>query len=243
MNKNVLITGAARRIGAECARFLHGRGCNVCIHYRNSAEQALQLSEELNQTRPGSALVLQADLLDLQELTAMASELQRYWQGIDALVNNASAFYATDIATVSEREWDELLGSNLKAPFFLIQALLPALKMRGGCVVNIVDIHAERGLKGFPVYSIAKAGLAALTVTLAKELAPDIRVNGISPGAMLWPEHGSSADIQTEILQRVALQRLGTPSDIAQALNYLIFEADYMTGQIMTIDGGRTLFC
>jgi len=159
------------------------------------------------------------------------------------LINNASAFYATEFGSVSEEQWDELLASNLKAPYFLVQALVPALKKKNGCVVNIVDIHAERGLLGFSVYSIAKAGLVALTKILAKELAPEIRVNAVAPGAILWPEQGEMNKQQKqEIEAKVALQRVGSPEDIARAIAFLINDASYVTGQVITVDGGRTLF-
>lgn len=241
--KNVLITGAAKRIGAACARLLHGEGCNVFLHYRSSGVEARQLCEELNRLRPDSAEIMQADLLDHAELQGLAEQTCAAWGGIDVLVNNASSFYPTPIADVTERQWDELLGSNLKAPFFLAQALAPTLAERKGCIVNIVDIHAERGLSGYPVYSIAKAGLAAMTKALAKELGPVVRVNGVAPGAILWPDRDLSDSVKLEILQRVALKRSGEPDDIAKAVLFLIRDADYVTGQILSVDGGRTLFC
>jgi pteridine reductase len=239
--KNVLITGAAKRLGAACARLLHNEGCNVFLHYRSSAAEAQQLCDELNQQRPDSAKIMQADLLNMAELADVAKEACMAWGGIDVLVNNASLFYPTAIPDTTEQQWDELMGSNLKAPFFLAQALTKTLTDNKGCIVNIVDIHAERGLSGYPVYSIAKAGLAAMTKVLAKELGPAVRVNGVAPGAILWPEH-SSEPAQLEILQRVILKRSGEPADIAKAVLFLIKDASYMTGQILTVDGGRTLF-
>lgn len=188
-------------------------------------------------------MIVQADLLKLAELQRLAAAVNAAWGGVDVLVNNASAFYPGDVADVTERDWDELLGSNLKAPFFLIQALLETLRERHGCVINIIDIHAERGLKSYPVYSIAKAGLAAMTRSLAKELGPTIRVNGIAPGAILWPEQPMNDATKEEILQRVALQRCGDPLDIARSVRFLIGDADYVTGQIIAVDGGRSLFC
>ncbi|WP_340120842.1 pteridine reductase [Methylobacter svalbardensis] len=241
--KNVLITGAAKRIGAACARLLHSEGCNVFLHYRSSATEAQQLCDELNQQRPDSARIMQADLLNMAELKAVARAASLAWGGIDVLVNNASSFYPTAMTDVSERQWDELLGSNLKAPFFLAQALAKTLVDNKGCIVNIVDIHAERGLSGYPVYSISKAGLAAMTKVLAKELGPEVRVNGVAPGAILWPDNNLLASTKLEILQRVALKRSGEPFDIAKAVLFLIKDADYITGQILTVDGGRTLFC
>jgi len=243
MRKNVLITGAAKRIGATCARMLHDEGCNIFLHYRSSQQDVLALFEELNNNREGSVQMMQADLLDINQLEMLVEAVKRCWGGLDVLVNNASAFYPQQVADVTEREWDDLLGSNLKAPFFLSQKFAELLAENEGCVVNIIDIHAERGLKGYPVYSIAKAGLAAMTKVLAKELGPEIRVNGVSPGAVLWPEADMTEQQKAEILQRVALKRTGKPEDIAKAVKFLIKDAGYITGQIITVDGGRTLFC
>jgi pteridine reductase len=242
MQKNVLITGAAKRIGAACARRLHREGCHVIVHYKSSEREALELCSELNRLRRDSASVLQGDLLDMGQLEAVAEAAQKIQGGIDVLINNASAFYSTPFGEVAEAQWDELFGSNLKAPFFLAQALRDTLKSRQGCIVNIVDIHGERGLAGFPVYSIAKAGLAAMTRVLAKEMGPEVRVNGVAPGAIIWPEHGLPDQTKEEILHRVALKRSGEPDDIAKAVLFLIRDADYMTGQILTVDGGRTLY-
>jgi len=243
MSKNVLITGAARRIGAACARRLHQQGYNVFLHYRSSEQDALQLSQELNNIRTDSVKIVQADLLKFEQLSSLVEEVKAAWGSLDVLINNASEFYPQQFEGVTEQEWDDLLGSNLKAPFFLAQKCSGLLAENQGCIVNIVDIHAERGLKGFPVYSIAKAGLAAMTKVLAKELGPEIRVNAVSPGAVLWPEAEMSEQEKTETLQRVALKRTGEPDDIAKAVVFLVKDAPYMTGQILSIDGGRTLFC
>ena len=243
IKKNVLITGAAKRIGASCARLLHDEGCNVFLHYRSSKQDVLRLYDELNHKRPGSVKMMQADLLNMDELTRLAKEAEFSWGSLDVLINNASAFYPKSVAEVSEQDWDELLGSNLKAPFFLSQALSATLAAKNGCIVNIIDIHAERGLKGYPVYSIAKAGLASMTKVLAKELGAAIRVNGVSPGAILWPEKDCSDQDKAEILQRVTLKRNGEPDDIAKAVLFLIKDAGYITGKIITVDGGRTLYC
>jgi pteridine reductase len=243
MRKNVFITGAAKRIGAACARLLHSEGCNVFLHYRSSEDDALQLCHELNQIRPNSAKTMQADLLDMNALESLASAACEAWGSLDALINNASAFYPTAIADVTEQQWDELLGGNLKAPFFLVKALSKNLAKKNGCIVNIVDIHAERGLLGYPVYSIAKAGLAAMTKILAKELGPEVRVNGVAPGAILWPENDLSEQARTDILQRVVLKRTGEPLDIAKTVLFLINDSDYITGQIISVDGGRMLYC
>jgi len=244
VSKNVLITGAARRIGAECARILHQEGCNIFLHYRSSKKEALQLAQELNEIRADSVEIVQADLLKIDALSSLLEAVKARWGGeLDVLINNASAFYPQQVESVTEQDWDELLGSNLKAPFFLSQKFSELLAENQGCIVNIIDIHAERGLKGYPVYSIAKAGLAAMTKVLAKELGPDIRVNAVSPGAVLWPEAEMSEQQKSEIIQRVALKRTGSPSDIAKAVKFLVNDSPYITGQIITVDGGRTLFC
>ncbi len=243
MQKNILITGAAKRIGAVCARLLHEEGCNVFLHYRSSKKEAMELCYELNQIRADSAYMMQADLLNSCELEALVNEACMAWGAIDVLINNASSFYPTAMTDVTENQWDELIGCNLKAPFFLAKALSGTLAKNKGCIVNIADIHAERGLKGYPIYSIAKAGLVAMTKILAKELGPSIRVNAVAPGAILWPEKELCEQEKHEILQRVALRRNGDPSDIAKAVWFLIKDAEYMTGQVITIDGGRTLFC
>jgi len=242
MKKNVLITGAAKRIGAACARLLHDQGCNVLLHYKSSKQEASQLCAELNLKRCNSAKVVQGNLLDMKALDAVAQFALSSWGGVDVLINNASSFYPTPIASIKEGQWDDLLGSNLKVPFFLIKALSEGLAKRQGCIVNIVDIHAERGLPDHSAYCIAKAGLAAMTKILGKELAPAIRVNAVSPGAILWPESGLSNQGKDEILQRVPLARCGSPEDIARAVLYLVKDADYVTGQILAVDGGRMLF-
>lgn len=241
-NGTVLITGAAKRVGAACARLLHDSGYAIAIHYRGSRDAAVALCNELNNKRAQSATIYQADLLSQQELNALVEKVISDCDNLAVLINNASAFYATDLATITERQWDELLGSNLKAPFFLTAKLAETLAKNNGCVVNIIDVHSERGLPGYPVYSIAKAGLAAMTRIMAKELGPEVRVNGISPGAILWPEHDMTDEDKEALLARVILRRSGNPEDIARAVRFLIREADYVTGQIIRIDGGRMLF-
>ncbi|KAF3978033.1 MAG: pteridine reductase [Methylococcales symbiont of Iophon sp. n. MRB-2018] len=243
MKKNVLITGAAKRIGASCARMLHQQGCNIFLHYRSSEQDAFQLFEELSNIRADSVKIMQADLLKLDEISKLAKQAEAAWGSIDILINNASAFYPQPIQQVSERDWDKLLGSNLKAPFFLSQKLSATLIATKGSIINIIDIHAERGLKGYPVYSVTKAGLAAMTKVLAKELGPEVRVNGVSPGAILWPETELSEQDKAEILHKVALNRNGEPDDIAKTVCFLAKDASYITGQIIAVDGGRTLFC
>lgn len=240
--KVALITGAARRIGAACVRMLHAHGYRILLHHHTSVQHAQQLQQELNVIRPDSVILLSADLLNLQHINDLAKDAVAVWGGVDVLVNNASAFYPGEIGEVNEAQWDELMGSNLKAPFFLSQALLLPLKQRKGCIVNIVDIHAEKGLAGFPVYSMAKAGLVAMTKCLAKELAPDVRVNAVAPGAILWPDLQVSEQQKIDVLQKVALQRCGDPDDIAKAVRFLCDEAVYVTGQVLAVDGGRSLF-
>lgn len=242
MKKNILITGAAKRIGATCARLLHANGANILIHYQSSLNDAEHLCHDLNSIRPDSAKLVQGNLTVMADLEKMSKIANTSWGSVDVLINNASTFYPTPFAKATEEQWDALLGSNLKAPFFLARLLVDSLKTRNGCIVNMVDIHAERGLANYPVYSIAKAGLVAMTKVLAKELAPAIRVNAVAPGAILWPEGEISEQQKHEILQRVALQRTGTPDDIAKAVLYLVKDAEYTTGQILTVDGGRTLF-
>lgn len=242
MRKVALITGSAKRIGAACARFLHEDGYNVVLHYHSSARQAQQLAEELNGLRSGSAHLFSADLLRMEQVYTLAERALDAWGGLDVLINNASLFYAGQLGGVVESDWDDLLAGNLKAPFFLSQAVAPSLQQRQGCIINIVDIHAEKGLLGFPVYSIAKAGLVAMTKCLAKELAPDVRVNAVAPGAILWPENQISDAQKTEILRKVALRRCGEVGDIAKAVRFLCDNAAYMTGQVLTVDGGRMLF-
>jgi pteridine reductase len=239
--KIVLITGAAHRVGATIARHVHRLGMNVIVHYRNSRTAAEGLQSELQAQRPDSVHLIQGDLLDISSLGDLINAAYQ-WQGrLDVLVNNASSFYPTPVANANETQWDDLLGSNLKAPFFLAQAAAPYLRRQHGCIVNIVDIHAERPLKGYAIYSIAKAGLVMLTKALARELAPEIRVNAIAPGAILWPEHGASDKTRKHIIAHTALKRQGDPHDVARAVAFLIREAEYMTGQILTIDGGRSL--
>ena len=242
MQKNILITGAAKRIGAACARLLHAQGHNIFIHYRASKTEAENLCAELNALRPDSARCYAADLLNMEALKQLANTAQQAWNGIDVLINNASGFYATDVLNTSEAQWDDLLNSNLKAPFFLSTLLADTLASKQGCIINITDIHAERGLNNYAVYSISKAGLVMMTKVLAKEFGEKIRVNGVAPGAILWHEQGMADTDKQEILQRVPLQRRGKPHDIAKAIAFLINDADYMTGQILTVDGGRTLF-
>jgi pteridine reductase len=240
-HKVALITGAARRIGAETARMLHANGMNIILHCRSSLIDAEQLAADLNQSRANSAKVIQADLHDMSALGQLAEEALQHWGRLDLLVNNASSFYETPFSEVTEAQWDELLGSNLKAPFFLSKAVASALKEAQGSIINIVDIHAERPLANFSTYSIAKAGLVAMTRSLALELGPDIRVNGIAPGAILWPEQGLTEGEKTEMLSRIPLARKGAEKDIAETVCFLALGAGYISGQIIAVDGGRSI--
>lgn len=240
-DKVVLITGAAHRIGATVARVLHAQGMRLALHYRSSQAAAEALRDELLAVRADSVCLLQADLQDVAGLPALVEQAVSCWGQLDLLINNASSFYPTAVGCVGEAQWDDLLGSNLKAPFFLSQAAAPHLKASHGSIVNIVDIHAERPLKGYPVYSIAKAGLVMLTKTLACELGPQVRVNAVAPGAILWPEHDMDEAMRQRIVSRTFLKRQGHPEDIARAVVYLVRDAGYVTGQVMAVDGGRSL--
>ena len=239
--KTVLITGAARRVGAQLARSLHAAGMNLVLHYRHSRTEAEALGRELDEQRPGSVALASADLLHSTALSGLARRAHAAFGRLDAVINNASTFYPTKVGEITDKHWDELMGSNLKAPLFLSQACAPFLEETEGAIVNIVDIHADRPLKDYTVYCIAKAGLAMLTRSLARELAPKVRVNGIAPGAIMWPEVEAYAAIHQEIIERTALKREGTPEDIAKAVRFLLRDAPYVTGQIITVDGGRTL--
>jgi len=240
-NKTALITGAAARIGAEIARTLHDAGMNVVIHYRSSADKAEQLAQSLNNIRENSAAIIQADLLQTSTLNALVEKSAAIWGGLDVLVNNASSFYPTPVGEITEAHWDDLMGSNLKAPIFLSQAATPYLRKTHGCIVNIVDIHGFRPMKEHPVYSVAKAGIAMLTQSLAKELGPDIRVNGVAPGAIIWPSSELDPEVQASILDRTALKRQGNPEDIAKAVKFLVMDAHYITGQVIPVCGGRSI--
>jgi len=242
MNKPAaLITGASRRLGAAIAHRLHQDGFNICIHYHRSEQAAEQLADKLNASREDSATCLSADLSDPEAVQMLAQKVLEYWKGINVLINNASAFYPRDVGSVTDNDWQQLMDSNVKGAFFLSQALAPELKKHQGCIVNMVDIHSERPLKHYPVYSMAKAALAMMTKSLAKELAPDIRVNGVSPGAILWPDHEVSEDAKQRIIEKIPLQTIGEETDIAKTVSFLVNDAPYITGQIIAVDGGRSL--
>lgn len=240
-NKVALITGGSRRIGASIAKVLHENGFNLALHYRNSRAEAQALQKTLNDKRANSVVLIQADLHITQGLNTLVKSTVDSFKRLDLVINNASSFYSTPIGKATEHDWDDLIGSNLKAPFFLAQAAAPALKQSKGCIINIVDIHSERPLKEHPIYCMAKAGLAMMTKSLAKELGPEIRVNGISPGAILWPENDMDELTQQRIVSRNFLKRQGSPTDIAQTVLFLAMQAPYITGQIIAVDGGRGL--
>lgn len=239
--KVTLVTGAARRIGAAIATRLHADGANVAIHHRGSADAAAALANKLNKLRVDSARTFHMDLADIASLPGLVNNVVGWHDRLDVLVNNASVFYPTPLGEITEQHWEELIGSNLKAPLFLSQAAVPALRKRNGAIVNIVDIHAQRPLRDHAVYSAAKAGLVMLTRSLAKDLAPDIRVNGVAPGAILWPEDDMSDTSKDSILRQVPLARSGDPEDIAGCVLYLVRDAAYVTGQIISVDGGRSI--
>jgi len=241
--KVILVTGGAKRVGAAICRRLHAAGAQVAVHYRNSAQQALALQNELNALRPGSAVAFQTDLLNLDALQQLVREVVEKFGRLDALVNNASSFYATPLAEVDEQQWHDLLGTNLRAPLFLAQAAAAELRRHHGCIVNIADIHAERPMHGHLLYSMAKAGLTALTRALAQELAPQVRVNAVSPGVIMWPENAAWMDEEQrrKIVAHTLLKREGEPEDVARAVTFLIQDAPYVTGQIIAVDGGRSI--
>ncbi len=236
----VLITGGAIRVGAAICRRLHAKGANLMLHYRASAGEARLLQAELNHIRAESVALIQADLLDLNKLPAMVDQTLQTFGRLDALVNNASSFFPTPVGDITSQAWDDLVGTNLRAPLFLAQAAAPALKKSQGAIVNIADIHAERPLKNFVVYSIAKAGLLGMTRSLARELAPEIRVNAIAPGPILWPDDAAFDELSRQrIISHTPLKREGEPDDIAKAVYFLIAEATYVTGEMIRVDGGR----
>lgn len=239
--KVALVTGGARRIGATISRRLHAEGMNLVIHYRNSKEDAHALQEELHANRPDSVMLIGGDILSIPKLQNLVYETVEEFGHLDVLVNSASSFYPTPMGKAEEKQWDDLIGTNLRAPFFLIQAAMAQLKANQGCVVNLADIHAFRSLKNYPIYTAAKAGLIALTRSLARELAPDVRVNAIAPGTILWPERDLDEMTKQRIISRVPLKRPGAPEHIADTVLFLIRDADYITGQVIAVDGGRSV--
>jgi pteridine reductase len=239
----VLISGGAKRVGAAICRRLHAGGANLMIHYRSSAAEAEALESELESNRPGSCALVRADLLDAAALPRLVDETVARFGRLDVLVNNASSFFPTAVGDVTEKAWDDLIGTNLKAPLFLSQAAAAQLRQHRGAIVNIVDIHADRPMKDYVVYSTAKGGLVALTRSLARELGPEVRVNGVAPGAIIWPEEDAWSD-QAErerIIAQTSLKRVGDPDDIARAVYFFVADAPYVTGQILAVDGGRSI--
>ncbi len=241
--KVILVTGGGKRVGAAICRRLHAAGATIALHYRSSAQEALALQDELNARRENSAAAFSADLLDLAALQALVNQVIARFGQLDALVNNASSFYATPLVAVDEAQWNDLSGTNLRAPLFLAQAAADELRRQHGCIVNIVDIHAERPMHGHLLYSVAKAGLVALTRGLAQEMAPQVRVNAVAPGVILWPENDLWEDEtqRRKIVAHTLLKREGEPDDIARTVAFLIQDAPYITGQVISVDGGRSI--
>jgi pteridine reductase len=241
--KVVLVTGGARRVGAAISRRLHAAGARVSVHYRSSQTEAHALHAELAGRRPASSILIQGDLLKRGCPAALVQETVAAFGRLDAVVNNASSFFPTPLGEITEQSWDDLVGTNLKAPLFLAQAAAPELRRQRGAIVNIVDIHAEFPMKSYVVYTAAKAGLAALTRSLARELGPEVRVNGVAPGTILWPDDDAWRDelARQRILNHTALKRMGEPDDIAKAVEFLLVAAPYVTGQVLAVDGGRSI--
>jgi pteridine reductase len=239
--QSALVTGAARRVGAQIARALHAEGANLMIHCHRSLEQAQRLAEELNGARSGSAEVLRADLCDLAQLAPLVNHTCDRFGGLNLLINNASSFYRTPLGSITLEQWQDLMGTNLQAPLFLAQAAAPHLRRSRGALLNIVDIHGMRPLLDHALYSTAKAGLIMLTRALARELAPEVRVNAIAPGAVLWPESGMDEQRQQRILRHTPLRRCGSAQDIARTVLFFAADAPFVTGQILAVDGGRSV--
>lgn len=241
--KVVLVTGGAKRVGAAICRRLHAAGASVAVHYRTSEREALALLKELNKQRADSALCVQADLLEPRAPTALLDKVVRHFGHLDGLVNNASSFYAMPLAEIAEQHWNDLIGTNLKAPLLLAQAAAGELRRRHGAIVNIADIHAERPMHGHLLYSVAKAGLVALTRALAQELAPQVRVNAVAPGVIIWPEGAEWDDEEQRrrIVAHTLLKREGEPDDVARTVQFLLNNAPYITGQVISVDGGRSI--
>lgn len=241
--KVILITGGAKRVGASICRLLHAGGAKIMIHYRSSVTEARALQAELNLQRPNSAAIIQGDLLNLAILPSLVQETINHFGRLDVLINNASSYYATEIGEIEDDQWDDLIGSNLKAPLFLAQAAATELRKQQGCIVNITDMHVERPKKGYIVYSVAKAGLVTLTKSLAHELSPEVRVNAVAPGPVMWPEDNPQFNevYRQRVISQTLLKRVGEGDDVAKAVRFLIEDAPFMTGQVIAVDGGRSL--
>ncbi|MFM9836323.1 MAG: pteridine reductase [Methylophilaceae bacterium] len=243
VDKIVLITGGAKRVGAAISRQLHSEGANLMIHYRNSEFHAHALKEELNMLRPNSVAIVKADLLETDKLPKLISATINQFGKLDVLINNASSYYPTELGKINEKNWLDLIGSNLKAPMFLAQAAAPELRKNYGCIINITDMHIERPKKGYVVYSVAKAGLVTLTKSLAHELAPEVRVNAVAPGPVLWPDDNPQFDevYRQRVISQTLLKRSGEGADVAKAVKFLIADAPFITGHVLAVDGGRSL--
>jgi pteridine reductase len=241
--KVVLITGGARRVGAAICRRLHGAGANLVVHYRSADTEARALQAELNACRMNSLALARADLLKASSSSQLVKAAVKEFGRLDALVNNASSFFPTVVGEITEQAWDDLVGTNLKAPLFLAQAAAPELRKQHGAIVNIIDIHAELPMKHHAVYTAAKGGLLALTRALARDLAPEVRVNGVAPGTILWPDDEAWRDevSRQRIINQTALKRIGDPDDIAATVQFLLADAPYITGQVIAVDGGRSI--
>jgi len=241
--KVILVTGGAKRVGAAICRRLHAAGANILMHYRSSEESAFSLQADLLSLRPDSVFTIQADLLDAAALSFMVGKAQQHFGRLDGLVSNASSFFPTPLDEIDEQQWNDLIGTNLKAPLLLAKAAAPELRRNRGAIVNIVDIHADRPMQGHLLYSVAKSGLLGLTRALAQELAPHVRVNGVSPGVIVWPEHPEwdNENRRKQIVEHTLLKREGEPEDIAKTVQFLLHDAPYITGQIIAVDGGRSI--
>jgi pteridine reductase len=242
-NKVVLITGGAKRVGATICRELHANGANLMIHYNTSKQEAKALQAELNLQRADSVSIIQGNLLNMAVVSSLISEVKKRFNKLDILINNASTYEPTDIGNINEENWHDLVGSNLKAPMFLAQAAAPILKKNHGCIINITDMHIEHPKKGYVVYSVAKAGLVTLTKSLAQELSPEVRVNAVAPGPVLWPENNPKFDevYRQRVISQTLLKRVGDPTDIAKAVKFLAADAPFITGHVLAVDGGRSL--
>lgn len=239
----ILITGGAKRVGAAICRELHANGANLMIHYKTSINEARALQAELNLQRPNSVAIIQGDLLNISMLPNLIHETINQFSRLDVLINNASTYYPTEIGHITEENWLDLVGSNLKAPMFLAQAAAAELRKNHGCIINITDMHIERPKKSYVVYSVAKAGLVTLTKSLAQELSPEVRVNAVAPGPVLWPENNPQFDevYRQRVISQTLLKRVGEASDIAKAVKFLVTDAPFITGHVLAVDGGRSL--
>lgn len=242
-NKVVLITGGAKRVGASICRELHSHGANLMIHYNTSKREAKSLQAELNLQRPDSAATVKGDLLNIAIMPNLVNETINQFGKLDILINNASTYLPTEVGNINEANWQDLVGSNLKAPTFLAQAAAAELKKNQGCIVNITDMHIEHPKKGYVVYSVAKAGLVTLTKSLAQELSPEVRVNAVAPGSVLWPDNNPQFDAvyRQRVISQTLLKRIGEPTDVAKAVKFLAADAPYITGHVLAVDGGRSI--